>query len=168
MLNVAAVEPAPSVTDGGTMAAAMFDDSATLAPPAGAPAVSVTVPVDAAPPVTDDGLALTALNAAVGGGVAGFQPSWITSKSLAVSAANAGFSALLFQRTSKVPEMYMSLPLSATISPYFCIARKILRRFGSDVRSAGSEPLTSAFSRSRAPIGSAPDVEPARCDAGYT
>ena len=72
----------------------------------------------------------------------------------------------LFQRVSNVPVMYMSLPLSATMSPYFCIARKIFCAFGSLVRSAGSEPLTFAFKRSRAPIGSAPDVDPARCEAG--
>ena len=75
----------------------------------------------------------------------------------------------LFQRVSKVPVMYMSEPLSATISPYFCIARKILLHVGDRlVRSAGSWPSTLVFSRSRAPIGNAPAVLPARCDAGYT
>ena len=45
------------------------------------------------------------------------QPSSTTSKSLAVSAANAGFSTLLFHRASIVPVMYMSDPLSATMRP---------------------------------------------------
>ena len=71
-LNVADVAPWATVTDAGTVAAAMFDDNVTTAPPEGAPAVSVTVPVDAEPPVTDDGFALTALNAAAGGGAGGF------------------------------------------------------------------------------------------------
>ena len=57
--------------------------------------------------------------------------------------------------------MYMSDPLSATITPYFFIARKIFWA------SAGNEEMSLlAFSLSRAPIGSAPAVEPARCDAG--
>jgi hypothetical protein len=52
-------------------------------------------------------------------------PSWTTSKSPAFRLANAGFKTLLFQFVSKVPLIYMSEPLSATISPYFCMARKI-------------------------------------------
>ena len=40
-----------------------------------------------------------------------------TSKSSAVSPRNAGFSTSLFHRASIVPVMYMSDPLSATISP---------------------------------------------------
>ena len=149
------------------MTAALGEDSETATPPAGAVAVSATVPVAPVPPVTDAGLALTDASA-VAGAATGFHPSWITSKSPAVSAANAGFRMSLFQRVSNVPVMYRSEPLSATMSPYFCIARKILRTFGSLVRSAGSAPLTFALSRSRAPIGSAPAVEPARCDAGKT
>ena len=74
----------------------------------------------------------------------------------------------LFQRVSNVPVMYISLPLSATMSPYFCIARKIFCMFGSVVRNTGSEPLTLVLKRRRAPIGSAPDVDPARCEAGKT
>jgi MerR family transcriptional regulator/heat shock protein HspR len=54
----------------------------------------------------------------VGGfGPVGCQPRVITSKSLAVSAPNAGLRMLLSHRVSKVPLMYMSDPLSATISP---------------------------------------------------
>jgi hypothetical protein len=57
--------------------------------------------------------------------------------------------------------MYMSEPLSATRRPYFFIARKIF------CASAGKEEMSlPAFRRSRAPIGSAPEVEPARCEAG--
>ena len=61
--KLALLAPCATGTDGGTLAAPMFDDSATLAPPAGAPAVSVTVPVDDAPPVTADGFAAIPLNA---------------------------------------------------------------------------------------------------------
>ena len=57
--------------------------------------------------------------------------------------------------------MYMSEPLSATIRPYFFIARKIFWA------SAGKEEMSlPALSLRRAPIGSAPAVEPARCEAG--
>src|SRR5262249_13818546 len=55
----------------------------------------------------------------------GLTPSVTTSKSDALSEENAGLSTSLFHRVSYVPLMYMSDPLSATISPYFCIARKI-------------------------------------------
>jgi hypothetical protein len=59
--------------------------------------------------------------------------------------------------------MYMSEPLSATRRPYFFIARKIF------CASAGKEEMSlPAFRRSRAPIGSAPPVDPALCDAGQT
>src|SRR5262245_33944720 len=98
-------------------------ESETTAPPEGAMPVSVTVPVDAFPPTTGLGLAATELSDA--GPVGGFHPSCTTSKSLADRSANAGLSTSLFQRVSKVPVTYMSLPLSATIRPYFCIARKI-------------------------------------------
>ena len=57
----------------------------------------------------------------------------------------------------------MSVPLSATMSPCVFIARKIRR-------ISGGKPVMSlpAFSRRRAPIGSAPGVSPAVCDAGNT
>jgi hypothetical protein len=161
------------VTVPGTDWAALALDRTITAPPAGATSVRVTVPVDEAPATTELGVAVTELSVTVGTGAgagdgaeAGFQPSWTTSKSLAVSSRNAGFRMPLSQRLSNVPLTYMSDPLSATMSPYFCIARKIFRTLGSDVRSAGSLPFTVFLRRSRAPIGSAPVVDPARCDAG--
>ncbi len=55
--NVAFVAPPATVTLGGTCtAAALALDRAITAPPAGAAAVSVTVPVAAVPPVTAEGL----------------------------------------------------------------------------------------------------------------
>ena len=57
--------------------------------------------------------------------------------------------------------MYMSEPLSATMTPYFFIARKIFWASG------GKEEMSLlAFSLKRAPIGRAPAVEPARWEAG--
>src|SRR6188474_541896 len=135
--NVALAAPCDTVTVPGTENALLALESETTAPPAGAPDVSVTVPVEGFPPTTGFGLALTDVSAAAPDG-GGFHPSCTTSKSLAFSVANAGFSTSLFQRVSNVPEMYMSEPLSATINPYFCIARKILRELGSVVRVAGS------------------------------
>ena len=57
--NVAVVAPAATVTLAGTVAAALLLASATTAPPAGAAAESVTVPVEPAPPVTLEGFSDT-------------------------------------------------------------------------------------------------------------
>src|SRR5688572_1343135 len=64
-VNVALVEPAATVTVPGTVAAdVLLLVRETTAPPDGAAAVSATVPVDGLPPVTVDGLTLTALRLA--------------------------------------------------------------------------------------------------------
>ena len=55
-LKLAVVPPAATVTLAGTAAAALLLDSVTTAPPAGAGAFSVTVPVEPVPPVTLVGL----------------------------------------------------------------------------------------------------------------
>src|SRR5436190_23816205 len=58
--KVAVVTPAATVTDAGTMAALMLLlVSVTTAPPAGAAAASVTVPVLPTPPVTEAGFRVT-------------------------------------------------------------------------------------------------------------
>ena len=63
--NDALVAPAATVTLVGTVAAlVLLLVSATTAPPDGAAADKVSVPVDAVPPTTDDGLTVTADNAA--------------------------------------------------------------------------------------------------------
>ena len=56
-VKVLLVEPAGTVTLAGTDAAAELSDSDTTAPPLGAAALSLTVPVDDAPPTTEVGLA---------------------------------------------------------------------------------------------------------------
>jgi hypothetical protein len=69
-VKVAVVAPAATVTDAGTWVAAVFElVSVTNAPPAGAAAVNVTVPVDEAPPTTEVGFMLTPLSAAAAAGV---------------------------------------------------------------------------------------------------
>ena len=60
MPKVAAFAPCATVALAGTVTAELALDMATTAPPAGAAAVSVTVPVDALPPATGLGLALSA------------------------------------------------------------------------------------------------------------
>src|SRR6266849_6723943 len=59
-VKVALVAPAPTVTLAGTVAAAvLLLDSVTVAPPAGAAPLKVTVPVEELPPVTLVGLTAT-------------------------------------------------------------------------------------------------------------
>src|SRR5262252_3145767 len=107
---------AGTTTLAGTLMALGALLNATLMPPAGAGAERVTVPVALLLPVTVLGLALTD-DSAGGPEGPGCQPRSMTSKSLAVSNANAGFTRSLFHRISNVPVIYMSLPLSATRSP---------------------------------------------------
>jgi hypothetical protein len=70
--NVAFVVPAAMVTEAGTFATAvLLLESVTTAPPAGAAAVSVTVPVDPLPPTADEGFIVTADRLAAAGGPCG-------------------------------------------------------------------------------------------------
>jgi hypothetical protein len=62
--NVALVAPAGIVTLGGTLASALLVDNDTTAPPFGAGAVSVTVPVVLFPPRIVEGLDVTVVNVA--------------------------------------------------------------------------------------------------------
>jgi hypothetical protein len=64
-LKVALVAPAATVTLAGTLTAGLLLERLTCAPPAGAAAVSVAVPVAVPPPVTLSGL--TASDARIGG-----------------------------------------------------------------------------------------------------
>jgi len=69
-VNVLDVVPAATVTLAGTVASDVLDEaSVTMAPPAGAAAVSVTVPVDGLPPATLVGLNVSDDSAAAGTGL---------------------------------------------------------------------------------------------------
>ena len=59
-MKLAKVAPAATETLAGTIAAGLLLDRVTVAPPVGAAAFRVTVPVEAVPPVTLVGLTLTA------------------------------------------------------------------------------------------------------------
>ena len=60
--NVAELAPALTITLAGTFAEALSLPSAIVAPPAGAGALRLTVPVEFCPPVTTEGLAVTELS----------------------------------------------------------------------------------------------------------
>jgi hypothetical protein len=63
MVNVAVVEPVDTLTLAGTCAALLLLlDRVTIAPPGGAAAANVTVPVDEVPPTTAVGLSVTLLS----------------------------------------------------------------------------------------------------------
>ena len=64
-VNVAVVAPAGTVTPGGVDAAVEPAESDTATPPPGAGALSVTVPVEEAPPITLDGLSVIDINVTV-------------------------------------------------------------------------------------------------------
>jgi hypothetical protein len=63
IVNGADLEPAGTRTLAGTVAAALLLDSVTTRPPAAAMPVSVTVPVDNVPALTDAGLRVSVLTA---------------------------------------------------------------------------------------------------------
>lgn len=68
MVKLALVDPAATVTFAGTDVAVELSESETSAPPLGAAALSVTVPLDELPPTTLLGLTDTVESAALGGG----------------------------------------------------------------------------------------------------
>ena len=68
-VKVAVVDPAAIVTLAGTNAAAPVVHSSTAMPPAGAAALSVTVPVDDVPPATLVGLTETEERATLANGL---------------------------------------------------------------------------------------------------
>jgi hypothetical protein len=58
-VNVEEADPAGIVTDAGTVTDVLLSAKLTTAPPAGAPAVRLTVQLELAPPTTDAGLQTT-------------------------------------------------------------------------------------------------------------
>ena len=68
-VNVVLVVPAATVTLNGTIAAAvLLVESATVAPPAGAGPLNVTVPVEGVPPMTLVGFSVSDERVGGGGG----------------------------------------------------------------------------------------------------
>ena len=76
-LKLAPVAPAGTFTEAGTLVAAELVDSETAAPPLGAAALKVTLPVDALPPIRLAGLSATdASNAAPGAAGVTISSAW--------------------------------------------------------------------------------------------
>lgn len=75
-VNVVDVLPAGTVTLAGTVAAGFPLESVTTAPPLGAAALSVTVPVELVPPVTLVGFSVTEASTADGGSTVSVVP-WV-------------------------------------------------------------------------------------------
>jgi hypothetical protein len=75
-VKVVDVLPAGTVTLAGTVAAELPLESVTTAPPVGAGELSVTVPVELAPPVTLVGFRLTEERTADGGSTVSVAP-WV-------------------------------------------------------------------------------------------
>jgi hypothetical protein len=72
IVNVPVKPVAGTVTLGGTLATVvLLLESATTAPPSGAPTLSTTVPLEASPPATVDGLVSIVDRVAGGGGSCG-------------------------------------------------------------------------------------------------
>ena len=71
IVKVALVAPAGTVTLAGTVVVLELAESDTDAPPAGAAALNVTVPVEELPPATLVGLSESAESVATGGGAGG-------------------------------------------------------------------------------------------------
>jgi hypothetical protein len=86
IVKFALVDPAGTVTLAGSDAALELSESETSAPPLGAAALSLTVPVADVPPTTAVGLTATDESAAVGDG--GFTPSAANSVELPSVAAS--------------------------------------------------------------------------------
>jgi hypothetical protein len=77
--NVAVVAPAGTKTLEGTLAAPLLLESMTCAPPAGAGALSVTVPVEVCrPPITLVGFSVSEETVGSGGGVTASEADRVT------------------------------------------------------------------------------------------
>ena len=68
IVKVALAAPAGTITLEGTLATVLLLESRTWAPPAGAGALSVTVPVEELPPVTVEGLSVSEERVGTGDG----------------------------------------------------------------------------------------------------
>ena len=154
--EVADVVPCRTVTAAGTDTALLALASATDAPPAGAAADSVTVPVAALPPTTESGLPRSAATATPARPAASSQAG-STSKSLAVSVENAGLRTSLFQRVSNVPrDVHVGAVVGDDQAVFLHRAEDLAARSDRWCATPGRGPSTLVFSRNRAPIGSAP------------
>jgi hypothetical protein len=148
-VNVALVDPAVTETLAGTVAAAVLPlESDTVDPPAGAAAVSVTVPVADDPPFTDVGLRASAESVGVAGDEVTVQPDrrafvGVADPSLTSTVQSAGRVYELRSIRKLPPPSLVPMDTPSTVMVRLARARPSSRRFVP--LTSARETLTVAF-----------------------